>query len=55
MGKREYEIFKNSYLTRFIKTYRVKGINKKELKRSVFNNKHLSQDQKEDFWQLVTA
>ena len=42
------------YLTRFRKTYRVRGINKKELKRSVYDNKNLSDDQKNYFWELVT-
>lgn len=53
MRKEDFERFKREYLTRFIKTYRVKGINKKELKRSVYDHPYLTDEQKDNFWELV--
>lgn len=53
MRKEDFERFKREYLTRFIKTYRVKGTNKKELKRSVYDHPQLTDEQKNIFWKLV--
>lgn len=53
MNPTEYEMFKKHYLVRFQKTYKVKGINKTELKRSVYDNPLLTDEQKNDFWNLV--
>lgn len=55
MKKEGFERFKRDYLQRFIKTYRVKGINRKELKRSIYDNRNLSDEQKDDFWHLVIS
>ena len=53
MRKEEFEKFIKEQLGRFRKTYRVRGINRKELKRSIYDNKNLSDDQKDYFWELV--
>ena len=53
LKKEDFERFKREYLTRFIKTYRVKGTNKKELKRSVYDHPQLTDEQKNIFWKLV--
>ena len=54
MSKDEFERFKRNYLIRFQKTYRVKGINRTELKRSVYDHPILTDEQKKEFWNLVT-
>lgn len=53
MKKEDFEKFVRDYLQRFRKTYRVKDINKKELKRSVYDNKNLTDEQKDAFWEMV--
>lgn len=53
MKQEDFEKFIRDYLERFRKTYRVKGINKKELKRSVYDNENLTDEQKDTFWNLV--
>lgn len=54
MRQEDFERFIRDYLTRFRKTYRVKGINKKELKRSIYGHPELTCEQKDKFWELVT-
>lgn len=55
MKEEEYILFKKWYLDRFKKYYRSSRANKKELKRSVYDNKNLSDEQKDDFWHLVIS
>lgn len=51
----EYKLFKKMYLEKFRKYYRDKYANKKELKRSIYDNKNLNDRQKDCFWSLVVA
>ena len=55
MKKDDYKVFKKMYLEKFRGYYRSSGANKKELKRSVFENKNLNEKQKASFWELVVA
>lgn len=55
MREKEYNLFKKQYLDRFKKYYRSSRTSKKELKRSVYENKNLSDEQKDDFWNLVVS
>lgn len=52
MTEKEYELFKEKYLTFFRNRYKIKN-SKKELKRTVFENNNLNEFQKRDFWRLV--
>ena len=53
MQKEEFEKFKIQYLTFFRKRYKITAC-RKELKRSVFENPSLTEQQKNEFWTLVT-
>lgn len=53
MSKEEFERFKIQYLTFFRKRYKITAC-RKELKRSVFENPSLTEQQKNEFWTLVT-
>ena len=53
MKEKEYELFKKLYLRKFRGYYRTSDTNKKELKRSVYDNPKLNDEQKNDFWNLV--
>ena len=53
MTKEEYERFKKEYLKIFRNRYKIKN-SRKELKESVFNNPSLTEQQKTEFWTLVT-
>lgn len=53
MNKEDYERFIRDNLVRFQKTYKVRGIDRKELKRSIYDNKNLTDEEKEDFWEKV--
>ena len=53
MQKEEFERFKEQYLVFFKNRYKIKN-SRKELKESVFNNPSLTEQQKVEFWTLVT-
>lgn len=53
MQKEEFERFKEQNLVFFKNRYKIKN-SKKELKESVFNNPSLTEQQKVEFWTLVT-
>lgn len=55
MEKMNFNKFKDLYLNKFRKYYRDEYTNKKELKRSVYDNPKLSQLQKDKFWELVVS
>lgn len=55
MREKEYELFKKLYLKKFRGYYRTSDVNKKELKKSVFNSPKLNEIQKNDFWELVIS
>lgn len=49
----KFKKFKDNYLEKFRKYYRMEDCNKKELKRSVYDNPKLTDNQKDRFWSLV--
>lgn len=53
MENKKYKQFKEIYLKKFRTYYNKENSNKKEIKRSIFENPKLSEDQKIDFWELV--
>lgn len=53
MKEEKYELFKKMYLKKFRGYYRSSDVNKKELKRSVYENPKLNDKQKNNFWELV--
>ena len=53
MQKEEFERFKEQNLIFFKNRYKIKN-SRKELKESVFNNPSLTEQQKVEFWTLVT-
>lgn len=53
MQKEEFERFKEQNLIFFKNRYKIKN-SRKELKESVFNNPSLTEQQKNEFWTLVT-
>ena len=53
MKKEEFEKFKEQYLVFFRNRYKIKN-SRKGLKESVFNNPSLTEQQKTEFWTLVT-
>ena len=54
MNQEKYNFFKKEQLPIFKAIYKNAGAyRKKELKRSLFENKNLTEKQKEDFWNLV--
>lgn len=53
MNKLKYKIFKECYLNKFRGYYRMEDCNRKELKRSIFDNPKLTDKQKIRFWELV--
>ena len=53
MNKLSYKIFKMNYLNKFRMYYKMEDCNRKELKRSVFDNPKLTELQKVRFWKLV--
>ena len=55
MDKIRYGKFKDKYFDRFVKYYAdsVNEQQRKELKRSIFDNPNLTIDEKEDFWDIV--
>ena len=54
MNKDDFNKFKKDYLGRFIKYYiEANAEQKKEVKRSVFDNKNLTDEQKKEFWDEV--
>ena len=54
MNKERYFKFKQKYLDRFIKYYReANAAQKKEVKRSIFDNPNITIDEKEKFWEEV--
>ena len=55
MKVEEYKLFKKMYLEKFRKYYRDKYTNKRELKRSVYDNPNLNDKQKDTFWRLVVS
>lgn len=54
MNKEEYELFKKEWLLKFKGYYQKGKVNKRKLKKSVFDNPKLMEIQKEDFWKLVS-
>ena len=54
MTKEEYERFKKEYLKIFRNRYKNYKASRKELKRSVFESPSLTEQQKKEFWTLVT-
>lgn len=53
MKEEDFKLFIERYLKKFRKYFRDKYSNKKELKRSVYDNKNLTDEQKDKFWNLV--
>lgn len=54
MNKEDYKKFKEKYLKRFIKYYiDDNSIQRKELRRSVFDNPNLTLQQQREFWDEV--
>lgn len=53
MQKEEFERFKEQNLVFFKNRYKIKN-SRKELKESVFNNPSLTEQQKTEFWTLIT-
>ena len=53
MDKKQYATFKKMYLERFKKYYKYKTIDRKQLKKNIFDNPKLLDKQKEDFWKLI--
>ena len=54
MNKEDFEKFKKNYLSRFIKYYiEANTTQKKEVKRSIFENPNLTEEEKEEFWNEV--
>ena len=53
MSVEEYDFFKEVYLPSFKTIYKKHKTSRKELKRSVFENPKLTEQQKVDFWRLV--
>lgn len=56
MDKQEYNKFEEMYLGRFKKYFKecTNNSQKKELKRSVYDNTNLNTRQKDKFWEKVT-
>ena len=56
MGNKEYAEFEEYYLGRFKKYYKecTNYKQRKELKRSIYDNNNLTKSQKEKFWEKVT-
>lgn len=53
MNKEEYELFKKEWLEKFKGYYKKGRVDKRKLKKSIFDNPKLMESQKEDFWKLV--
>lgn len=53
MSVEEFEFFKEIYLSSFRTIYKKHKTSRKELKRSVFENPKLTEQQKVDFWNKV--
>lgn len=53
MTKEEYERFKKDNLQFFRNRYKSNKGSRKELKRSVYDNPNLTEQQKDNFWGLV--
>ena len=55
MDEENFKKFKEKYLKRFKKYYKecYNSAQRKELKKSVFNNNNLSTKQKKEFWEEV--
>lgn len=54
MNKEEYELFKKQWLERFKGYYRRGRMNRTKLKESVYNNPKLTDEQKDNFWKLIS-
>ena len=54
MNKKEYELFKKTWLEKFRGYYKKGRVLKSNLKKSIFDNPRLLESQKEDFWKLVS-
>ena len=53
MNKEEYELFKKEWLEKFKGYYKKGRVDKRKLKKSIFDNPKLMESQKENFWKLV--
>lgn len=53
MKKKEYETFKKMWVEKFKLYYKYKTIERKDLKRNIFDNPKLNDKQKEEFWELI--
>ena len=53
MNKLKFKVFKEQYLKRFRAYYKMQDCNRKELKRSIYDNPKLTENQKMKFWELV--
>lgn len=53
MNKIRFKLFKACYLNKFRMYYRMEDCNRKELKRSVYDNPKLTEYQKNIFWTLI--
>lgn len=53
MKEEEFERFKEDYMAFFRNRYKNHKSSRKELKRSIYDNKNLTEKQKEEFWKLV--
>lgn len=49
----KFKKFKDNYLKKFRLYYRQEGTNRRELKRSIYDNPKLTEVQKDRFWKLV--
>lgn len=54
MNEEKYKRFVEEYLQFFRNRYKNYKGSRKELKRTIFDNPKLTEQQKEDFWTLVT-
>lgn len=54
MSVEEFEFFKETYLSSFRTIYKKHKTSRKELKKTVFENPKLTEQQKESFWRLIT-
>ena len=55
IGTPYYKLFKKMWLERFKGYYKRGRINKDKLKENVFNARYLSDEEKSDFWRLVSG
>lgn len=53
MNKEEYELFKKQWLDKFKGYYQNGKVDKRKIKKSIYDNPLLLESQKEDFWNIV--